>query len=412
MAPEEEPVSQAFPWGLKPGGTPDDVVPVRPPTLAPPVDQGHFVAVPDPHALPVQQPAYQQPAYQQPQDVPTRAYTPPPVQHPPQGYGQAPASPAAQPPGQQPYEDLATEAFPYQADPVAPAQPQQPVYPGYPAHEPAPWEPPPVDASLNGSVDALGAQPVGLDAPDLDPDNALESLFGEEKFVAYEAGPMASESPFQRPAGGELVAAPLAPRAPMQKTQKILLGVAGGLVAALALVALFLVGTKLAPAFAPAPPPEVAAPAEPEVAEEVLGPLAPGDYGWNELLGTECIDPWKSPWEQDFTVVDCGQPHGAQLVFRGTFEDSMLDPYPGIEELQSRVNLLCASEENIDYSAANAFSDIQLSASFAASEGDWVEGQRDYFCFVSRSSNEPLTANVAMPDRPAPVIPVTVEPEP
>lgn len=397
MVPEEEPASQAFPWGLKPGGTPDDVVPVRPPTLAPPVDQGHFVAVPDPHALPVQQPAYQQPAYQQPayqqpQDVPTEAYTHPPVQ----------------PPAQQSYDDLATEAFPYRADPVAPSQPEYPAYPVYPAHEPAPWEPPPVDASLHGSVDALAAQPVGLETEG----NALESLFGEEKFVEYEAGPMASENPFQRPAGGELVAAPLAPRAPMQKTQKILLGVAGGLVAALALVALFLVGTKLAPTFAPAPPPEVAAPAEPEVTEEVLGPLAPGDYGWNELLGTECIEPWMSPWEQDFMVVDCGQPHGAQLVFRGTFEDSVLDPYPGIEELQSRVNLLCASAENIDYTAANAFSDIQLSASFAASEGDWVEGQRDYFCFVSRSSNEPLTANVAMPDRPAPVIPVTVEPEP
>lgn len=402
MASEEEPAPQAFPWGLKPGGTPDDVIPVRPPTPAPPVDQGHFVAVPDPHALPVQ-PAATHPQQSQ------------------QGYGQ--------PPAQQPYEDLATEAFPYQADPVAPAQPPQPaqpVYPGYPAHEPAPWEePPPVDASLNGSVDALGAQPVGLDAPSdldtdnalgsdnaLDPDNALESLFGEEKFVEYEDGPMASESPFQRPAAGELVAVPLAPREPMQKTQKVLLGVAGGLVAALALVALFLVGTKLAPAFAPAPPPEVAAPAEPEVAEEVLGPVAAGDYGWSELLGTECIDPWVSPWEQNFTVVDCGQAHGAQLVFRGTFEDSVLDPYPGVEELQSRVNLLCASAENIDYTAAKAFSDIQLSASFAASEGDWVAGQRDYFCFVSRSSSEPLTANVAMPDRPAPVIPVTVEPEP
>ena len=42
-------------------------------------------------------------------------------------------------------------------------------------------------------------------------------------------------------------------------------------------------------------------------------------------------------------------------------------------------------------------SDIQVSASFAADEADWEDGNRTYFCFVTRSSGQELTESVAVP---------------
>ena len=355
MADDEQQASP-FPWGLRPGGGADDPAPVAP---AASLDQGHFVATPDQPAIaPV-------PSY----DLPTEAYTPP-----------VPS-----------YE-----------------QPTQAYTP--PTYLPEASIPPSVDATLGGASTALVAQPLGFDGIDQAETNALDALFGEENFVEYEPGADPAESPFQRPAG-ELVAIAREPRAPLSRLQKTLMGVAGGLAGVLILVGLFYAGTRMAPAFAAPPPPVAVESAAPIPAEEVLGPLAPGTYGWNALLGTECLEPYASEWDAEFTVVDCAQPHTAQLVYRGTFDDPALAAYPGVEELQSRVGALCASGDNIDYEVANAYSDVRISASYAASEQNWIDGQRDYFCFVTRTPGEQFTSDIAMPDRPATVVPVEPEPE-
>jgi len=76
------------------------------------------------------------------------------------------------------------------------------------------------------------------------------------------------------------------------------------------------------------------------------------------------------------------------------------------------MNLLCSSPESIDYAAASQFDDIQISSSFAGTEADWTSGNRNYFCFVNRSSGEPLTGSVAMPARAPVVIPVVPSQEP
>ena len=362
MADDEQPASP-FPWGLRPGGSADDATPVRPPTPPAPLDQGHFVAVNDPQAI-AQPPSY---------DLPTEAYTPPPASHevPTEAYTPPPAS-----------HEVPTEAY----------------------------SPPPVDAGLGGSGAALVAQPVGFDGIAETETNALDALFGEENFVEYEPGLDPGESPFQRPAeGSELVALPRAPRAPLSQMQKTLIGVAGGLLGILVLVGLFLAGKGMAPSFAAPPPPAPVVSETPAPVEEVLGPLAPGTYGWNALLGTECLEPFGSEWDLEFTVVDCAQPHTAQLVSRRTFPDDALAAYPGVEELQSRMGALCASADSIDYTAATAYDDVRISASYAASEQDWIDGQRDYFCFATRGSGEQFTSGIAMPDRPAPV--ATAEPE-
>ena len=322
-----------------------------------------------------------------------------------------------------------TAAFDFRAPPPPPVDPIQP--PVYHAGQALPWEQPPAfDSALDGATEALGAEFVGLDTPQDEsaPTSAIDSLFADEKFEQYSDAPVPVVIP---KTSHELVsvpppvvppAAPKQPRGAMPRGQKVLIGVAAALVVVIALAGLFFVGTRVGesmPAAVKTPAPTASAtPAPSETAlapvapPAVLGPVAPGAYTWKQLLGTECLDPFVSAWETEYTVVDCAAPHGGQMVYRGRFDESALDAYPGIEALQARMNLLCSSPENIDYAAASQFSDIQISSSFAGTEDDWKSGNRNYFCFVSRSSGEPLTASVAMPARAPAVIPVVPSQEP
>ena len=178
--------------------------------------------------------------------------------------------------------------------------------------------------------------------------------------------------------------------------------VAGALLAVLALVALFLAGTRIAgslgqspdatPSATPtaAPTPE-AAPGTPIV------PAAPGEHRWDELVGGECLEPYESPWQDEYTVVACTEPHAAQMVARGQFAEIEGQAYPGLEELASRINLLCSAPAVLDYAVAGTVNDLQVAASFAADAEEWDAGNRSYSCFVSRASGEPLTASVGVP---------------
>jgi hypothetical protein len=333
--------------------------------------------------------------------------------------------------------DAPAGAFADDGEPTAPFDFRAPAPPRidsietpvYHAGRSLPWEQPPAfDPALEGVTEALAAEEAGLDRPagESAPSTALESLFAADRFRPYDEATAGAVVPFvSRPVVP--VAAPNSPasgaarppRPPMQRSQRVLMWVAGGLVAALAVAGLFFVGTRIGDAMtvaqAPTPVPTAApddAIAQPVLPADAVGPVAPGEHAWNTLLGTECLEPFESAWQEDYTVVECSEPHAAQLVYRGRFEESALDAFPTVAVLQARMNLLCASPENIDYAAAAEFTDIQISASFAGTVDDWNDGNRDYFCFVSRSSGEPLTASVAMAARPPVVIPVVPALEP
>jgi len=371
-----------FSWGLRPsGGDEEPVDPIVPVVPVPeePIDQGYFVALNS-------EPELEAPPPAEDYDAPTQAF------------------------------DLAS------ANAYTPPDYDAPDYPKYDEaqHDPVNWVSPPVDVSLHGAIDAVVAQPVGLEHPPQEsaPSSAIDSLFGEKSFQEYDSTIAAGSAPFgaqQLAIGaGGVAAPPRPPRPPLARGQKALIWIAASLVALLALMGLFVVGTQLAPVLSPdpvvTPTPTPSSTIDPFV--EILGPVAPGVYRWDELLGTECVDPYTSAWEQDFTVVDCAEPHPAQLVFRGEFTDSVIQPYPGVTELQARMNLLCTAATNIDYPAAQAYGDIQFSASFAGDENEWNAGSRTFFCFVNRSGGEPLTTSVAMPDAPTPWLAVVPEPEP
>ena len=254
------------------------------------------------------------------------------------------------------------------------------------------------DSSITGATEVLGGAPVGL--PELRDEgirpsqqaSAIDSLFGESQFREYDDSAFPVEG-----VSGLATARPREPRQPMGRTQKTLAIVAGALVVVLALVGVFLLGTRT-PGILPQPevkPVEVDTAPDPVAAPPAVGPVAPGVHAWNDLLGTECIEPFASAWEEEFTVVDCATPHAAQLVSRGIFADEAFAPYPESTELQARINLLCTSPASVNYAAAGALSDIAVTASYPATAEQWDAGEREYFCFLTRSTGEPLAVSLA-----------------
>ncbi len=132
-------------------------------------------------------------------------------------------------------------------------------------------------------------------------------------------------------------------------------------------------------------------------AAQPTGAAAPGVHAWNQLGGGECLTGYTSPWAEEFTVVDCGADHTAQLVTRGLFAEPATAAYPGEAELVSRLNLLCTAPAVLDLAAAGQLDDVQWQASYPADEAAWAAGDRAYYCFFSRSSGQPLGASLAVP---------------
>ncbi|HWH96949.1 MAG TPA: hypothetical protein VNS80_01155 [Pseudolysinimonas sp.] len=261
-----------------------------------------------------------------------------------------------------------------------------------------------------------------------EPGSALDALFSDERFVEYEAGPDPNEAPFaNRVRSKELVHVPGAGTPPPPRhfgtLQKVLAGVGGGLVAVIALIALFLLGTRLPDLLGPAP--AVAASPSPTPTPTrtplAIGPVEPGTYDWDELFGGECLEPYDvttGAWAEEYTVVDCAIPHAAQMVYRAWFPAEPADPedpeaepvwgaFPGEEALQAQISLLCSAPGVVDLAAAGAYSDAQVQGSFPVTEQQW-ESDPSYYCFVTRSSGQPLTTSVAIPR--APVEPVQPAP--
>ncbi|HZK59473.1 MAG TPA: large membrane associated protein, partial [Cryobacterium sp.] len=125
------------------------------------------------------------------------------------------------------------------------------------------------------------------------------------------------------------------------------------------------------------------------------GPQAAGVHAWATLRGGECLQPYTSPWAEKFTVVGCAAPHAAQLVYRGVFAGDASAAFPGETVLAAQINLLCTAPGVIDLAAARAYPDLQVQGSYPVTAEQWTSGTRHYYCFVSRSSAEPLTASIA-----------------
>lgn len=371
----------AFDWGLTPRTPADDAETPEPPK--------------DPFAYLTGQPSAPVPPaaapYSPPPLVPPAQQTPPqptPSQHPP-----------AAPPAPEPASwDQPTQAFEvtrpnsWEAPTVAYRPPSQ-----YPDAAPPPlvdpptvavpprlpWEAPAPAAGLAGATEALAPQPFTTPAPVAESAEGIDSLFGEHRFQEYADEPLLAPPPRRE------VRAPRSsdPGAGLSRTQRVLIGVAGGLLAVLVLILVFVLGSKLGASSAT---PATTTPNTGSTAPAAVD--GPGTYPWTALAGGECVDPFTSAWETEFTVVDCTEPHAAQLVAVGTFDDTT---YPGDAALADEAATACTAPKVIDYAAAAEFTNLQLQSSYAPDQASWDAGDHGYLCFVTLASGEPLTASVA-----------------
>ena len=303
--------------------------------------------------------------------------------------------PPVEPPARVPAQDPTAAAAPSWDQPTS-AMPVQPVAPDIQSQ----WFSAPLDPALQGVTEVFEAELVGLTGPageGVEP-SALDNLFGDTQFRDFDNEPLIAplvRQPIVVPGGAQ---PPRGPRRSIPKNQKILMFVAGGLIVALVLVLLFIVGTKISGfAAAPAPSPTPTSTPTPTATALPVGPVKPGKYRWDALLGGECLSPYDSSWQENYQVVDCTTSHPAQLVYRGIFDDAANATYPGLDELQKRINLLCTAPTIIDYAVAGTVQDIQVAASFAADVDEWDAGNRTYFCFAMRAAGQPLLASIAVP---------------
>ena len=95
--------------------------------------------------------------------------------------------------------------------------------------------------------------------------------------------------------------------------------------------------------------------------------------------------------------MQCSQPHSAQLVLKGTFPDTVDAEYPGVDALQKLAASLCTAPTVIDYAATADAHDIQILASFAADDQDWLDGNRTFYCFANRTGGAQFSTSIAVP---------------
>jgi len=246
---------------------------------------------------------------------------------------------------------------------------------------------------ITTAADASGE----ADADPADPTSGIDTLFGQDRFQEYDAAP--PPAPPAAPAVRRSPPRPDHEPPHMTRGHGILLAVAGALVGLLGVAALFFLGVRLS-AVAPTEPTHrhtASASPTPLVTSLPAGPVAAGTHRWDALLGGECLASFPGAWAERYTVVDCATPHPAQLVDRGWLPDPATPGYPGQAALQAQMSVLCSAPGVIDLAAAAQYSDAQIQASYPATAAQWDAGDHWYYCFVTRSSGEPLTGSVAAP---------------
>ncbi len=130
--------------------------------------------------------------------------------------------------------------------------------------------------------------------------------------------------------------------------------------------------------------------------------MGPGTYRWTELRGGECLNPFTSPWADQFTVVDCAIAHPAQLVRRGDLTvgadgTATPAPFPGADALAAQTTAKCTAPGVVNLAAGAKYADLVIAGSYPLDQEQWKQDGPTYSCFVSRSSGGPITGSLAVP---------------
>lgn len=121
------------------------------------------------------------------------------------------------------------------------------------------------------------------------------------------------------------------------------------------------------------------------------GPKPAGSWPWTELRGGECLESYAGPYAEDYQVVGCQAPHDAQVISAQLLSRDLAEPYPGEDVLAERAREVCDVMPLLDRERAAGYSDLVLEWSYPVNARQWDEGNRVVYCFVSRSSGEPIS---------------------
>lgn len=105
-----------------------------------------------------------------------------------------------------------------------------------------------------------------------------------------------------------------------------------------------------------------------------------------------CLQVFPSPWADAYPVVDCGSPHLAKVLAKGTLPQSSGAAFPGAQPLNAQVGDLCSAPGLLNWDWVAVWNeDVQIELRYPRTETQWASGDRSYECFVDTYSRHELT---------------------
>lgn len=142
--------------------------------------------------------------------------------------------------------------------------------------------------------------------------------------------------------------------------------------------------------------PSATTPTIPTLPTIEVNPRDPGVWSWDELNGGECIAPYTDANQDSYTVVECSDPHTAQLVRVGDLRtDAGIPVYPGDSAVGPVATGECFATGIIKASAYAAYPTLLSDVRYPTSQTQWNKGDTFYYCFARNLDLSSITGSVA-----------------
>ncbi len=142
--------------------------------------------------------------------------------------------------------------------------------------------------------------------------------------------------------------------------------------------------------------PSATTPTIPTLPTIEVDPRDPGVWSWDELNGGECIAPYTDANQDSYTVVECSDPHTAQLVRVGDLRtDAGIPVYPGDSAVGPVATGECFATGIIKASAYATYPTLLSDVRYPTSQTQWNKGDTFYYCFARNLDLSSITGSVA-----------------
>jgi hypothetical protein len=112
------------------------------------------------------------------------------------------------------------------------------------------------------------------------------------------------------------------------------------------------------------------------------------------LTTGDCLQTYPSLWADAYPVVNCAEPHIAQLLSRGTLPEPAGAPFPGTDAVAAQATDLCTAPGLLNWDWVAVWNeDAQTDVRYPNTAAQWAAGSRSYYCFVYTFSRHELTGS-------------------